>query len=78
MTTKQPRPAWLAECAKVVLGAVVAAALIVGLGWGRHGGWRLIGSAAAGLGVATVMCELPAPRSHQAADPDGTGSADSG
>ncbi|MEU9247403.1 hypothetical protein [Streptomyces sp. NPDC048385] len=78
MTIRRPWPTWPAECAKVVVGAVVAAALILGLGWGRHGGWRLIGSAAAGLAVATAMSELPAPRSHEAADPGGSGSADSG
>jgi hypothetical protein len=54
--------AWPAECAVVGTGALAAVGLIVGLGWGQHGGWRLLAAAAAGLAVAAVMSELPVAR----------------
>ncbi|MFG2523516.1 hypothetical protein [Streptomyces sp. NPDC048527] len=50
---------WSAEFATVMSGALVAFGLIAGLGWGQHGGWRLLAAAAVGLAVAIVMSELP-------------------
>jgi hypothetical protein len=50
----------LADSAAVVVGALTAAGLIAGLGWGAHAGWRLIAAAAAGLAVSTAAFELSA------------------
>jgi hypothetical protein len=54
----------LADSAAVVVGALTAAGLIAGLGWGAHGGWRLIAAAAAGLAVSTAAFELSAAPVH--------------
>ncbi|GGU17803.1 hypothetical protein GCM10010289_44310 [Streptomyces violascens] len=55
----QYRWAWLAELLAVLVGGLVALGLIIGLGWGEHGGWRLLAAAAVALGVAAVVAELP-------------------
>jgi hypothetical protein len=47
-----------------MVGGLTAAGLIVGCGWGAHGGWRLIVAAAAGLAVAIAVFELPAAPAH--------------
>ncbi|ALV32250.1 hypothetical protein AS200_09510 [Streptomyces sp. CdTB01] len=62
---------WLADSAVVVTGGLAAAGLIVGLGWGRQGGWRLIASAGVGLLVAAMGCELPVAlaREHRGSVP---------
>ncbi|MEV0742708.1 hypothetical protein AB0I51_43890 [Streptomyces sp. NPDC050549] len=51
---------WLGDGVLVLVGALAAAGLVVGLGWGEHGGWRLVPFAAVGLVAAGVVCELPA------------------
>lgn len=61
--------AWLADGAVVVMGGLAAAVLIIGLGWGRYEGWRLIAAAAVGLVVATVVCELPSGVTRGAGGP---------